>query len=50
MEQKIQRVIAHSIGEELGIMPGDVLLEISGHKIEDVLDYYFYTTAEERCL
>ncbi len=50
MEQKIQRVIAHSIGEELGIMPGDVLLEISGHKIEDVLDYYFYTTAEELTL
>ena len=50
MEQKIERVIAHSIGEELGIVPGDVLLEISGHRIEDVLDYYFYTTAEELTL
>lgn len=50
MEQKIERVIAHSIGEELGIVPGDVLLEISGHRIKDVLDYYFYTTAEELTL
>lgn len=50
MEQKITGIVAGSIAEELGVQPGDFLLRISGQEIEDVLDYYFYTEAEELTL
>ncbi len=46
MEQKVKGVVPGSIAEELEIQPGDCLLSISGHEIEDVLDYYFYMEAE----
>ena len=41
MEQKVKGIVPGSIAEELEIQPGDRLLSISGHEIEDVLDYYF---------
>lgn len=47
MEQKIKEVRPDSIGEELGLEPGDILLAIDGQEIEDVLDYYFYVESEE---
>ncbi len=47
MEQKIREVRPGGIGEELGLEPGDVLLAIDGHEIEDVLDYYFYAESEK---
>ncbi|MGI6106345.1 MAG: DUF512 domain-containing protein [Lachnospiraceae bacterium] len=40
-EQKISAVAPGSIGAELGLVPGDVLLSINGKNIEDVLDYRF---------
>lgn len=43
MEQKIVSVDKNSVGEELGLEPGDVLLSIDDTPIEDVLDYYFLT-------
>ena len=43
MEQKIVAVAPGSIGEELGLEPGDILLAVNGTEIEDVLDYYFLT-------
>lgn len=46
MEQKVKGIVPGSIAEELEIQPGDCLLSISGHEIEDVLDYYFYMEAE----
>lgn len=46
MEHLIQGIVPGSIAEELEIMPGEALLAVSGHEIEDVLDYYFYTTSE----
>ena len=39
-----------SIGWELGIEPGDVLLSINGAEIEDVFDYQYYTNDEELVL
>mgnify|MGYP000458961821 CR=1 FL=1 len=36
-----------SIAEELGIEPGDILLEIDGQVIEDIFDYQFYVESEE---
>lgn len=34
-----------SLGEFLGIHPGDRLLKLNGHRIEDVLDYWYYASA-----
>ena len=39
---KIKSVARGSIGDEIGLRPGDNLLEINGHPIRDVIDYRFY--------
>ncbi|MDR1017129.1 MAG: DUF512 domain-containing protein [Lachnospiraceae bacterium] len=46
VEHIIKNVIEDSIGEEMGIEPGDILLEVNGHKIEDVFDYQYLTYDE----
>ena len=35
-----------SIGEELELEPGDVLLTIDGEEIEDIFDYDYMTDSE----
>lgn len=42
----ITLVSAGSIAEELTVEPGDYLLEINGHTIEDVFDYRFEMQAD----
>ncbi len=42
----ITRVIQHSIAEELGVEPGDRLLKINGHALEDLIDYQFLISDE----
>ena len=37
----INKVEENSIAEEMGIEPGDFLLEINGNPIEDVFDYHY---------
>ena len=37
----ISQVTPHSIGEKLGIRPGDRLVSINGHPVRDILDYRF---------
>jgi putative radical SAM enzyme (TIGR03279 family) len=44
---RIQEVISDSIAHELEIAAGDVLLQINGQKIRDVLDYRFLVQSEE---
>lgn len=39
----IKDVLRGSIGEELEIEPGDILIKIDGHEINDILDYQFYS-------
>ena len=46
MQQKIKGVEPGSIGEELGLEAGDILLSINEEPIEDVLDYYFLVNGE----
>ena len=43
---KIADVVFGSIAEEVGIVPGDFLIEIDGHTIWDVFDYRYYIAAE----
>ena len=45
-EHKISRVLPESIAEELELEPGDVLLAVNDHEIEDVFDYHYYTNEE----
>ena len=43
-------VIPGSLAEKAGILGGDILLAINGHRINDVLDYRFYLTDTNICL
>ena len=38
---EIQEVLGGSIAEEMGIVPGDMLLSVNGNAVEDVFDYQF---------
>ena len=40
-QHKIEKVYPDSIAEEMGIEPGDILLEINGQPLEDVFDYRY---------
>ena len=42
----VEKVLPGSIAQEMEIIPGDALLEINGHKIEDIFDYQYYTQDE----
>ncbi|MGR6836497.1 DUF512 domain-containing protein [Syntrophomonas erecta] len=42
MGANISRVVTGSIADEMGLETGDIVQEINGHKIDDVLDYKFY--------
>ncbi len=41
---KITKVDPGSIGEELGLQPGDVVRSINGARIKDILDFKYYVT------
>jgi len=43
---EIERVISGSIAEEIGLEPGDIILEINNVKIKDVLDYRYLINDE----
>lgn len=45
-EHVIDRILPGSIAEELELAPGDVLLSVNDHEIEDVFDYHYYTNEE----
>jgi putative radical SAM enzyme (TIGR03279 family) len=44
---RIADVEPGSIGEEIGVEPGDVLVSINGHPLRDVIDFQFYGAEEE---
>ena len=39
MEHRVARVLSGSVGEELGIEKGDVLVSVNGEPVEDVFDW-----------
>lgn len=45
-EHIIKSISEGSIAEEMGIEPGDKLLEMNGQEIEDIFDYRFYMEDE----
>lgn len=47
-EHIVYKVMPGSIAEELEIEPGDVLVSVNEHEIEDIFDYHYYT--EEECV
>ncbi len=50
MSAVIKTVLPGSIAEELGIEAGDILLEIGGDVVSDILDYQFYCQDDEFAL
>ncbi len=50
MKATIKHIAAFSIAEELGIETGDVLLEINGMPVIDIMDYFYYRDDEELTL
>ena len=42
----ISRVLPGSIGEELELVPGDMLVSINGQPVEDVFDYRYLMNDE----
>lgn len=46
----VETVVPGSIAEELGAETGDRLLAVNGHPLRDLIDYSYYTAAEEELL
>ena len=46
LEHIIKEVLPESIAQELGIEPGDKLLEINGKEVKDVFDYHYLCNEE----
>ncbi len=44
---KIDGVEPGSRAQRLGILPGDLLVSMNGHEIDDILDYRFFETERE---
>lgn len=50
MAAKITGIAPDSLGEELELKPGDVLLAMNGHPVRDVIDYMYYEATSELSL
>jgi putative radical SAM enzyme (TIGR03279 family) len=46
----IESVVSGSIAHELGIAAGDRLLGVNGHRLRDIIDYSFYSSADDELL
>lgn len=44
MAAPIIGIVENSIAQEMNIEPGDILCNINGHKINDIIDYEFYSS------
>lgn len=42
MRNKVKKILQYSIGEEVGVEPGDIINSINGEAIKDILDYKFH--------
>ena len=46
----IKSVEENSIGEELGLEPGDAIVKINGNEIRDIFDYHYLIATFEKFL
>jgi putative radical SAM enzyme (TIGR03279 family) len=46
----IAQVLPQSIGEEIGLQAGDIVISINGHALRDVIDYRYYGADEQLVL
>ena len=46
----VSAVAPKSIAEELGIVPGDIIVSINGQRLRDVIDYRFLSAEEQLTL
>lgn len=46
MDAVVKNVEPGSAAEEGGVLPGDRLRKVNGHKLKDIFDYKFYTSEE----
>lgn len=47
MDAVIKKVYKNSIADEIGIVPGDIIVSIDGIKLKDILDFKFYSSSDE---
>ena len=47
---RIKKVDLDSIGKEVGLEKGDILLEINGEQIRDIVDYRWFAAEEDLVL
>ena len=47
MDAVIKKVYKNSIADEIGIVPGDIIVSIDGINLKDILDFKFYTASDE---
>ncbi len=43
----VKSIREHSVAHRLGLLPGDQILAINGHRLHDVIDYRFYQAEDE---
>ena len=46
----VEAVTPGSIGEEMGVEPGDRLLSVNHHPLRDIIDYSYHTAADDELL
>jgi putative radical SAM enzyme (TIGR03279 family) len=44
MQAIIEKISENSIAQEIGLLKGDILLEVNGHPIQDVIDNMYYSS------
>ncbi len=44
---EIETIMQGSVAETEGLLPGDVLLSINGHRLNDGIDFMFYSNDKD---
>lgn len=47
MDAVIKKVYENSIADEIGILPGDIIVSIDGQELKDILDFKFLSASDE---
>ena len=47
MDAVVKMVYENSIADEIGIVPGDIIVSVDGQKLKDIIDFKFYSASDE---